>query len=495
MANTLLLVVYYAVPAFITCFVLYVLYQIFFHPLRSYPGPFTAKLWDIYNAYPAYNQDAHLIARQNQLKYGPVIRHGPNKLVFNSLLALRDIYQNDRLTKTGAYAVMRADATARNVFNARNNGLIDRFMRRFEPTMVEQVDIFLEQLLIASRKSIPVDMTDRAKRLGMDIAGLLGFGYDLRLQTSDENYPILKAIGKSGFWAYVFFHCPSLRFWARPSTLLSAGSVIISRTSREKRAKRDLYSLVSDALDSEAGGVRQSDLWSDATFLGTNGDTVKTMLAATFFYLSRNPKCYEKLAYEIRSMFTSSREISGPTLASCQCLRACIDESLRMSPPTPGVFWREQVTDDSDNRPLTIDGCTIPRGVQVGVNTYSILHDEDVFPNPFTFAPERWLSSVSPEMAKLMSDAFIPFSIGPTQCAEKSMAYLGVSLIIAKTFWLFDFEQAPGELGKIGGGGPGMGQGRERSDEFQLYDRFTSGHKGPYLVFRTRGDLWKDIRA
>jgi cytochrome P450 len=230
------------------------------------------------------------------------------------------------------------------------------------------------------------------------------------------------------------------------------------------------------------------------------GDTTASAICATFFYLSRNPDCYQKLAAEIRSTFASSDEIKGgPKLAKCHYLRACIDESMRMSPPVTATLWREQIANDGDVSPLLVDGHVIPKGAYVGVNAYAIHHNEQYFPDSFKFAPERWLTEVkNPEdkaARKLMSDAFAPYSIGPRGCAGKSMAYLEISLIVAKALWYFDFRAAPGPLGKVGEGVEGNTNGRGRRHEYQLYDAFTARHDGPHLIFTRRGEFWKDLEV
>lgn len=223
------------------------------------------------------------------------------------------------------------------------------------------------------------------------------------------------------------------------------------------------------------------------------GDTTKTALCAVFFYLSRNLSCYEKLAREIRSTFGAGNEIRGPALANCQYLRACIDEALRLSPPASGILWREPFPNDSDQA-FVVDGHVIPKGTIIGVNVYSVHHNEEYFPDPFTFQPERWLSdTVTPEKKKAMRDAFMPFSLGPRGCAGKPMAYLEVSLVVAKTLWYFNFKPAPGSLGKVGSGASGMGRGRDLSGEYQLFDNFTASHDGPYLVFQCREGFCKEL--
>ncbi|KAI0102571.1 hypothetical protein GGR51DRAFT_526992 [Nemania sp. FL0031] len=69
------------------------------------------------------------------------------------------------------------------------------------------------------------------------------------------------------------------------------------------------------------------------------------------------------------------------------------------------------------------------------------------------------------------------------------MAYLEARLVVARTLWYFDFEPAPGKPGEVGSGFSGVGDGRGRDAEYQLYDVFISIHDGPNLVFKTRGDV------
>ena len=150
---------------------------------------------------------------------------------------------------------------------------------------------------------------------------------------------------------------------------------------------------------------------------------------------------------------------------------------MRLAPSGPGTLWRELIRDDTAERgPLIIDGHVVKPGTQVGVCTYAIHHDEEYFPDPFAFKPERWLAD---DAATRHNAAFAPFSIGSRSCAGKSLAYLEVGLTMAKTLWYFDFDRPAGKLGDIGGGKMGRSGGRGRPDEFQLYDIFTSTWPSP----------------
>lgn len=217
-------------------------------------------------------------------------------------------------------------------------------------------------------------------------------------------------------------------------------------------------------------------------------------MTALFFYLSRNRHCYDKLREEIRTTFGAGEEIrGGPQLSGCRYLHACINETIRISPPIGGTLWRQLAADQQDEKPFVVDGHVIPPGTHVGVNTYSMHHSEEYFPEPFEFKPERWLSTAAPSTGRggdvaplLTHKAFAPFSVGARGCAGKPMAYLEIGLVMAKTMWHFDFEMAPGSLGDVGSGEDGAWGGRGRSAEFQLYDIITSRHDGPYLRFTPR---------
>ena len=172
----------------------------------------------------------------------------------------------------------------------------------------------------------------------------------------------------------------------------------------------------------------------------------------------------------------------GASLASCTYLRACIDESLRMSPPVGSSLWREV-----RHGGTTVDSLDIPAGCEVGVPIYSIHHDGRYFTDPLVYKPERWLvddgSGQSIERAR---SVFNPFSIGMRSCLGKGLAQTEMMLTIATILFLGDFKFAQGDIGQVGRGKLGASDGRDRVNEYQLYDHVTSQKHGPFLQFARR---------
>ncbi|CAJ2505668.1 Uu.00g130620.m01.CDS01 [Anthostomella pinea] len=522
----------YAISLITSSVLIYASYLILLHPLRKFPGPPLARVTDWFAGVHAFKKDLHLEILRTHDKYGD---HQPYSLGESSIavqevgsihissptcmqqkLSSAEIYQNGRVSKSHTYgSAVRNNVD--NVFTARDKrvhqakrkmispALTERAVKSFEPSLTEHITVYLKQILNASQASKPVNMSERARYLALDIVTQLSFGYALQAQTSDENHFVSNALAfglwRGNVWHHLFFLS---KFWVysiwdrvffesreKYSQLLDR--MIRSRMARGTNGERDFYSFISE-LDPDPDNVRKGGLWWEAHFLVVAGsDTTATTIAATLFYLSRNPRCYQQLANEIRSTFTCTQDIKGgPQLASCHYLRACIDEALRLSPPVPGTLWRTQ--DPDDDQPLVIDGHVIPKGTIFGVSSYAIHHNEAYFPNSFAFKPERWLEGHTAG-GKHTSDAFAAFSVGARSCAGKPMAYLELSLVIARMLWYFDFEPASGSLGEVGGGMAGGPTGRERLGEFQLEDIFTARHDGPYLAFHPRGELWKELES
>ncbi|VUC34351.1 unnamed protein product, partial [Clonostachys rosea] len=512
-----------AVYASVLLLLLFAGFRLVFHPLKKYPGPLISKLTGGYAGFHAIKKDLHLATYRDHLKYGSVYRQSPNRLVFNSVEALHDIYANPHVTKADSYKYTRM-RNKTSLFNAlekkdhrRRRSIIghvisEQSMRKFEPTMMSQVDIFLEQLLLSSQRTETVNVTPRFQHLAIDIICLLGFGYSMRSQVEEKMRFVGEAMNAVSArlnifmtWSVFASLDPGIQFIfkSRIERLRDTlGNMIEERMAKPKDAVYDLLSITSDATiqAAEQEGLRGSELWAEAgIFFTAGGSTTATALSSAFFYLSRHPAAYETLASEIRTTFESASDIrGGPKLTGCKYLRAVIDETMRMSPPSLGTPWRQEDPMLPKSQPFVVDGHEIPSGTVVGVNTYCIHHNEKYFPDSFSFRPDRWLEKEGETLQETkaratMRRAFAPFSIGERSCAGKAMAYLELNLTLAKTLWYFDFEKTTGRHGQLGAGKPGAALGRHRPTEYQLYDIFTADHDGPNLVFTTRGEYWREL--
>ena len=254
--------------------------------------------------------------------------------------------------------------------------------------------------------------------------------------------------------------------------------------------KKDLFASLVEAKDPETGGslTEEQIVAETGSLLLAGSDTQGTTLAATLFYCLHYPRTLDILQHEIRTTFADVEDIRiSKQLSSCHYLRACIEESLRLSPPIGGLLLREILPGG-----LIVDGERLPAGVNVGVPHYAIHHNEKYYPQPFSFRPERWILSgasaselgVSEAVMALAQSAFCAFGVGKTNCIGKALAYSEMSIILARIVWLYDLRlQADSVLGE---GRLSLGDGRSRKNEFQTWDGFFSTHDGPLVEFKPR---------
>lgn len=254
------------------------------------------------------------------------------------------------------------------------------------------------------------------------------------------------------------------------------------RAQAGRDAKKDFFYYLLNAKDPETGkGLSTPELWGEANVLMIAGsDTTSTTLAATIFYLVRNPRAMEQLKKEVRDSFNTVEEIlSGPRLNELVYLKACIDEALRLAPAVPGAIPREVMEGG-----VVVDGVFLPAGTDCGTPTYSIHRQAQYYREPQSYIPERWIEGATcqtetsswqstREEVEMSRRAFCPFSIGPRGCIGKSMALMEMRLTIARMLFLFDIELAD----RVG---------EDAKGHFALIDHFTSAKNGPNVVVRRR---------
>ncbi|GBM73820.1 putative cytochrome P450 4d14 [Araneus ventricosus] len=98
-----------------------------------------------------------------------------------------------------------------------------------------------------------------------------------------------------------------------------------------------------------------------------------------------------------------------------------LQETLRLYPSIP--IMARQVKKDS-----RICGSTLPRGAACVMFVYSLHRDEDVFPDPEKFDPDRF----SPEnRVNIPEFAYIPFSAGARNCIGYKFAEIELRIILS----------------------------------------------------------------
>jgi len=109
-------------------------------------------------------------------------------------------------------------------------------------------------------------------------------------------------------------------------------------------------------------------------------------MSVTAFYIIRNKSIYTRLRSELDTAIPdSTKPLSLQTVEKLHFLNACIREGLRLgygvSARSPRLWPKS----------LQYAGWTIPPRTPVSCTIVDHNHNEEVFPDSWTFKPDRWL--------------------------------------------------------------------------------------------------------
>ncbi|KAM5354702.1 hypothetical protein ACJ41O_001349 [Fusarium nematophilum] len=408
--------------------------------------------------YPLIVQEAHR-------KYGDVVRISPNELSFITVDAYRDIYSQggkgsagfvkSKFYDTGEKILGLAQVQDPNEHQRQKKMLARAFtlksLREQESVIHNFADRFLQQMGKIGHPTGPgIDMKQALNWVTFDIIGDLAFGESFGAVESGKANPWVSLIVESTY--FYMLNDTRKRF---PLMNLALPFIIPRdamakwkhhrKLTREKAMKRMALGndLGRDDFFShllKEGSISEDELVAQAnTLIIAGSETTSTVLTGVVYCLLKNKTALDRLAEEVRSAFPSLDHIKGNTTSSLPYLRAVLDEGLRVFPPI--AFGPPRVSPGA-----TVAGRYMPRGVVVSVDNWSVFHDPRNFREPDSFRPERWLEEQSADARA----AFQPFSIGPHACIGMNLAYLEMTIILAKMVWMYDWELVDTELDFFG---------------------------------------------
>ncbi|GME43598.1 Cytochrome p450 monooxygenase [Neofusicoccum parvum] len=149
------------------------------------------------------------------------------------------------------------------------------------------------------------------------------------------------------------------------------------------------------------------------------------------YQLLKRPSCLATMRAEVDTV-AEPDEVVIPydKLKNLPYLRACLDESLRIEPPTPFGLPRKTPAEGT-----TIFGEYVAGNTTVHMSSYVAHRDEKAFPDPEEFRPERWLGQAGKELQPW----FITFSAGARGCIGRNISYLEQVVMTASMVHRYEF--------------------------------------------------------
>jgi cytochrome P450 len=185
-------------------------------------------------------------------------------------------------------------------------------------------------------------------------------------------------------------------------------AALLEEVDRRRRAgengRKDVVSILIEARYEDGSPLSERDLRDELMTLLTDGPT-SSSLAWVFERLLRHPEKLRRLQEEV---------LAG---GDDTYMDAVIKETLRLCPPVP-VVVRKLL------EPMRLGGYDLPAGTTVAPCVYLIHRNEEIYPDPRHFLPERFLEEPPGTYT------WIPFGGGTRRCLAASYAEMEMKRVL-----------------------------------------------------------------
>jgi cytochrome P450 len=130
--------------------------------------------------------------------------------------------------------------------------------------------------------------------------------------------------------------------------------------------------------------------------------------------------------------------LSRARKADDEYMDAVVKESLRVRPVIPGVG---RVV---SGEPFRLNGYVIPPGVEINPSIRMIHRRRDLYPNPGTFRPERFLGPDAPD-----TYTWVPFGGGTRRCLGASFAQMEMRVVVQRVLERCTLKAADPEFDEV----------------------------------------------
>ncbi|KAF7350121.1 Cytochrome P450 [Mycena venus] len=221
----------------------------------------------------------------------------------------------------------------------------------------------------------------------------------------------------------------------------------LAETKRQMELGIARPSFTADSLNA----LKDSDgdtYYTESTVRATAGtmyvggaDTTVSALGSFILGMLANPAAQRKAQAEIDSVTKGRYLPDFADEAAMPYVAAVVKETLRWKNVGPIAIPHFITVEDE------YQGYRIPANSIVIGNTWAILHDETVYPEPYTFRPERFLlDDGSPNPA--VPDPEVAFGYGRRLCPGRHMASASLWITVSSVLAAFDITKAVDEDGR-----------------------------------------------
>ncbi|KAL7936156.1 cytochrome P450 [Trichoderma chlorosporum] len=450
--------------AFFVASIVYVVYQCFFSPLASFPGPFAAKLTKAWRAYATYRGRWHRDMIDLHRRHGSVVRIGPNELSIADPEAFKTIYRTNRaFVKSASYSVLQgsrpfdlAGERSEKIHSAQRRLVARAYsmesVAHLEPQVTHLIDDLLVRFDSFATSPRPIDIGYWFQLFAFDVIGAVSFTkpYGFVAQGTDNGMfaRIERALGSAAWvmhtpWFFKFHQKVIMPVFGSFLSVNDRNGYFFQFAKSEVQDRRDKGGNDKDIVGqlfqaahtkSDLNDLAISFMMTSNVFAGS--DTTAIALRGIFLNLLRNPRVLSKLREELEERRAAGRLSSPVTFQeaeACPYLQAVLYEALRVYSPA-GLTPDRDVPQEG----MTINGQFVPGGTVVGSSAWVIHSLPEVWgADVDEFRPERWLEGESSGELKRF---FFAFGGGTRTCIGKNISWIEMEKLVATLVMRYDLE-------------------------------------------------------
>ncbi|KAI6081688.1 cytochrome P450, partial [Hypoxylon rubiginosum] len=469
------------------------IYRLFFHPLSHIPGPKIAALSRVYEFYYDVVLRGKYIWKIEEMhkKYGPVVRISPREIHINDPYFYDEVYapsgrkrEKDR-DFVGIFGFPTSMiSTIPHELHRTRRGILNNFFSKrsvmaLSSIIFEKQKQLTQRLEEAHHRDSVVRLDDGYAALTADIIAQYCWGKCPGF-LEDQNFrnDIRESISEVSAMVHInrfFPFLASLPHWVmaviKPnSTAVSDMQNMVTASSAQKSDDKDVHRNIFDALmdasipPQERSANRLQDEGMIVIIAGT--ETTARALTMASYYIYQNKPMLQKLRDEIKTVMPSpTSDAPWSELEQLPYMNGVINEALRVS--LGAVFRSTRV---APTEPLTYKDLVIPPGTPVSMCSYFVHMDPNVFPDPESFKPERWVEAA--EKGEHLNRFLVAFSKGSRNCLGMNLAFAELYMTLATIVRRFDielYETSPEDIRMV----RDMGIAQPERGEFRVRAKIT----------------------
>jgi len=215
------------------------------------------------------------------------------------------------------------------------------------------------------------------------------------------------------------------------------------RKLSEGTAKECMTTILINENTNEDGFVNDEQTFSDAAATAYLGGASTSVAAIMTFVLAmlKYPEVQRRAQEEVDSVVGKDRLPTFEDREHLPYVRAVCTEILRWQIITP-IAPPHSMTNDDEFR-----GYSIPAGTMVLINSWAMTRNEDMYPDPTEFKPERWLPGAERSKLAPARPEDIAFGFGRRVCPGQNWAEHIIFIAAASILASFNIEKAIGPDG------------------------------------------------